>query len=447
MGRTRLATVFVLLVCALGAVGVHDASAAEKAIWGPVTLPGGADAFPTYRDLGVDTLQLHLDWPTTAPTRPRDPGNPSDPAYQWPPEIDRAVALAAANGIQVALLVSRSPSWANGGRSAIDAPDPASYAAFVAAASRRYGTVRRWMIWGEPNRDDRFLPNAPDSPAGPRAYARVLDAAYGALKSVSRGNIVIGGMTWTGGTVKPAPFLQFMRLPNGRPPRLDWYGHNPFPFRFPDLREVNIGGGWRDMSDMDLFSDEVMRVYGANVKLWLSEFLVLSDRPSREFEAAVSRQAQGQWLTAGYAAADRLPSIAGIGWLNLLDEPEGPGSSNYGLLTASGTRKPAYEAFRDAPAARFRPGVRVAKRTTRRHLRRPGLRVVVRPKAGGPIVVELRTKRGELGRRLARASRNGVAGRLRTLRVRRRRGLRRGRYMVIVRAPRGETVRRSLRVR
>ena len=444
MQSGRLARLVGLLACALCAgLGPPPATAAEKAIWGPLTVPGGGSAFPVYRDLGVDTLQLHLDWSSTAPTRPANPGNPSDPAYRWPPDIDRAIAEARASGIQVALLVSRSPSWANGGRSPIVAPDPAQYASFVAAASRRYSTVRRWMVWGEPDRDDRFQPNAPGSPAGPRAYAQILDAAYGALKSVSSGNIVIGGMTWTGGTVKPAAFLNFLRLPNGRRPRLDWYGHNPFPFRFPNLRETHIEGGWRDMSDMDLFTDELRRAYGPGVRFWLSEFTVLSDKPSREFEASVTRQGQAQWLAASYEIADSLPSVAGLGWLTLADEPEAPGSSYWGLLTSAGARKPSYGAFRAAPAVRFRPGVRAARRVRRKTFARRGLRVLVRPKADGTVSAELRTRRG---RRVSRRAGRATAGRLKRLGLRRRR-LARGRYTLIVRAPRGESVRRTVRVR
>ena len=436
----RLPVVLLSFACAFG---TDPALAAEKAIWGPLTLPSGASAFPIYRDLGVDTLQVQLDWPTAAPVRPGNPTSPSDPAYRWPADVDRAVAEATANGIKVALLVSRSPAWANGGRSPIHAPAPADFATFVSAASRRYPVVRRWMIWGEPNRDDRFQPNLEGSPAGARAYARILDTAYGALKRVSGANIVIGGMTWTGGTVKPAPFLRFMRLPNGRPPRLDWFGHNPFPFRFPNLREGNIEGGWRDISDMDLFSEELKRAYGRRARFWLSEFTVLSDKPSREFAESVSREGQAQWLSASYRIADTLPSIAGLGWLTLADEPEGPGSANWGLLTSSGARKPSYEAFRLAPAVRFRPGVRVARRIRRGTLSAGGLRVKVRPKLDGKISVELRTRRG---RRLARAAGTGRAGRLRGLRVRRR-GLRRGRYELVVRAPRAETVRRVVGLR
>ena len=436
----RLVAIAAWVVCALGA---DSASAAEKAIWGPTTLPGGASAFPTYRDLGVDTIQLQLHWATAAPSRPRNPASPSDPAYRWPAEVDRAVSEAGANGIQVALLVSGSPSWANGGRSSIHAPNPADFATFMAAASRRYSSVRRWMIWGEPNRDDRFQPNSEGSPAGARAYARILDAAYGALKSVSVANVVIGGMTWTGGTVKPAPFLRFMRLPNGRPPRLDWFVHNPFPFRFPNLREEHIEGGWRDISDMDVFTAELRRVYGPRARFWLSEYTVLSDKPSREFAESVSRQAQAQWLAASYRIADSLPSVAGLGWLTLSDEPEGPGSANWGLLTSTGARKPSYEAFRLAPAVRFRPRVRTARRVRRANLSRRGLRVLVRPQIGGRITAELRTRRG---RRVAHTAARGRAGRLRALRLRRR-GLRRGRYELSVRAPRAETVRRVVGLR
>ena len=47
---------------ALVAALVHPAaaSASEKAIWGPVTLPNGNSAFPTYQHLGVDTIQFAL---------------------------------------------------------------------------------------------------------------------------------------------------------------------------------------------------------------------------------------------------------------------------------------------------------------------------------------------------------------------------------------------------
>lgn len=449
----------VVAIAAAASVGLlvaipGESRAASKAIWGPVSLPGGGSAFPVYRDLGVDTLQIGVDFSSVAPTRPADVGDPSDPAYRWPGVIDESIREGAPRGIDVALLVTRSPGWANGGGREIDAPDPAAFAAFMGAASRRYPAVRKWMIWGEPNRDDRFLPNGDDSPAAPRAYAKILDAAYGSLKAVSKTDTVIGGMTWTGGTVKPARFLELMRLPNGLPPRLDWFGHNPFPFRFPDLSRDAVPGGFRDISDLDVFGRQLRRTYVrrcaalgrrrcASPRFWLSEFTIQSDHASRTFVNFVSKENQARWLTASYAIADRLESVAGLGWLSLFDGGDSSNSENWGLLTSRGGRKPAYAAYRAAPSERLAPRVRVPARIRRAVLEATGLGIGVRPRTTGRVRFEFR---GASGRVLSRASRDGRAGRL--LRVRLFRGReRRTRYLVTVKAPRGARVTRQFAVR
>ena len=429
-----------VLAAALLLISGSPAMAAEKAIWGPLTLPDGRSAFDTYRALGTDTFQMQIRWPRVAPTRPAHPADPADPAYRWPPEVDRALAEARRTGLSVALLVGRTPGWANGGRPDIWAPTaPADFARFVEAAARRYPAVRRWMIWGEPNRNDRFQPGAPGGSSAGRAYAPILDAAYGALKRVSPRNLVIGGMTWTGGDIKPKPFLDSMRMPGGRRPRLDWFGHNPFPFRFPDLRELALASGFRDISDLDLFTRELRRAYGRRVRLWLSEFTVLSGKRSEVFELFVSRRDQARWLAAGFRIADSLPSVAGLGWLDLLDQSEARLSSNWGLLTASGAPKPALRAYARAPSARFRARVRARRRIGGFALAGRGLAVRVRPPLGGRVAVEL-SRRGRRAARVVRRMRGG-SSRLVRLRVRRPR---RGVYMLAVRAPRGSTVRRTV---
>jgi hypothetical protein len=340
-----LAVIAAVAVCLASAA---PAAGAEKAIWGPVTLPSGKSAFPLYRELGVDTFQIQLNFETAAPTRPAAPRNPRDPAYAWPAELARAVRAARRRHIDVAILVNRSPGWANGGKPGIWAPKPRFFRDFVTAASRRYPSVRRWMIWGEPNRIDRFQPGVANKPTSARAYARILDAAYAGLKRASRRNIVIGGMTWTGGDVKPAPFLRWLKLPSGRRPRLDWYGHNPFPFRKPDLRRSVLSGGWRDISDMDVFSKEVARAFPGRPRLWLSEFTVVSDKQSNIFQLFTSERQQASWLAAAYRIANRLPAVAGLGWLSLVDQAPALGSANWGLIKYDGVRKPAFRAFKRA---------------------------------------------------------------------------------------------------
>jgi hypothetical protein len=326
-----------------------DASPVEKAIWGPVEMPDGSSAFPVYQRLGVDDFQIELRWADLAPTRPARPDDPADPAYRWAADVDFAMREARRYGIAVTILVTTSPGWASGDRADVRAPDHvADYADFLRAAARRYPQVTRWMIWGEPNRSDRFLPNRPDDPRGPRRYAELLDAGYAALKSVSQRNVVIGGNTYTGGDVKPADFIRWMRLPSGRPPRLDWFGANPYPFRFPDLGDPPRPGGWRDLSDLDTLGEEVDAAYrplGIEPRLWLSEFTVQNGQDSRYFAFHVSATEQARWLRVGYSAAEHAGNVAGLGWFTLLDQPPGPESANWGLMTANAVPKPAFRAY------------------------------------------------------------------------------------------------------
>jgi hypothetical protein len=318
-------------------------------------MPSGASAFPTYRRLGVQVLEVQLDWADTALARPQNPSDPQDPAYQWPAALSEEVTQAAKYGIQLAVMVKGSPAWANGGRDSSWAPTHASdYASFMQAASRRYPSVHYWMIWGEVTRPGNFNPMPAGSPVGPERYALLLDAAYGALKAVSTANVVIGGMTYTVGTLSAPEFIHWMRLPDGRAPRLDYYGHNPYSARFPNLSENPYTPGVRDINDIDTLEHELAVAYRhsphGTPKLWLSEFSVSSDHANRAFAFYVSRAAQAQWVTAAYKLVDSVHYVAGLGWYQLLDEPSSvPENLTNGLMTATGIPKPAFYAYAKAP--------------------------------------------------------------------------------------------------
>lgn len=334
-----------------------------KAIWGPSELEAGSEAcptptepcsaFPVYRRLGVDVFQYQIHWDEVAPTRPAHPRDPSDPAYDWG-EVDKVAAEAKRYGIRLAILIQRVPSWANGGRPPIWAPRrPQDFADFAYAASRELPSVHMWMIWGEPARAENFRPMPVNRPRGPRLYARILDASYGALKAASPHNVVVGGMTLNGGSVMPTLFARYMKLPDGRPPRMDLWGHNPFDGRFPDLADEPIGR-FRGFNDIDTFYREIRAYYRRGhrkvPRLWLSEWTVISDKPSRIFlHFHVSPREQARWLRAAFAIARRTPYVAGLGWFTLLDEPPAPGSADWGLLRSDGEPKPAFGAYERLP--------------------------------------------------------------------------------------------------
>lgn len=350
---------------------------ALKMIWGPMTVPNGSSAFPIYHQLGVQVLETQLIWARTAPTRPSEPGNPADPAYQWPPELEQMINQAAQWGIAVAVMVKGTPGWANGGQDETWAPTDANeYGAFMQAASRRYPSVHYWMIWGEPNGDD-FNPMPANSPVGPRRYALLLEAAYSALKGVSRSNLVIGGMTWTAGPVKPPDFIRWMRLPDGAPPRLDYFGINPYSIRFPNLTEgpeIELPDPQevaqlekkkhgklkpkysevRDINDLPTVHSELAVAYrhrpGGTPKLWLSEFSISTESPNYAFNYFVSLPVQAHWVTAAFKLVDSVSYVVGLGWYDLIDEPASiPRHLTEGLLTETGAHKPSFSAYAHAP--------------------------------------------------------------------------------------------------
>lgn len=350
-------TSLFLLVCG----NANGAVTTRKLIWGPA----GAEAFDTYADLGAGLYEITINWSRVAPTRPADPTNPDDPAYQWTPAVEEAIEHGQEHGIQVVVAVMGAPGWANGARPWRWAPtQPEDYADFVTAASKRWPQVHYWQIWGEPSRRANFMPlrhteglnlNAAQS-QGPELYARILDAAYGALKAVDPANIVIGGNTFSGGDVKPLAFIKALRLPDGKPPRMDMYGHNPFGYRRPDLGkgQLNPGSGIADFCDLDVvarYLDRYLARGGRNhrLPLFLSEYFLPTDHPNFEFNYWVSRRTAKNWLADALTITRRWHRIYTLGWFELYDEaPNGEGTEvNRGLLTYQHHPKPAYYAFKD----------------------------------------------------------------------------------------------------
>ena len=362
LSRVGSAAVVAVAMFVLGASAASAEVTRKKAMWGPLEV-NGASQFPVYADLGVGIYQTALGWADVAKQRPLNPRDPADPAYAWPTDIDRAVQEGVQFGIEVSVLVQTAPAWANGGRPPNWAPsNPVDFANFLRAASRRYPRVRHWLIWGEPTKAQNFQPLVADRGRplrgeglrGPHLYARMLDAAYGALKKVSRRNLVIGGNSFTVGAVAPRYWIEALRLPNGKPPRMDLYGHNPFSARRPDLSQGTLGRGYADFSDLDSLArwmDRNLRrrdLGGRPLRIFISEFSLPTEHVNFEFNFHVSRTTQASWLASALRITRRYSRIYTFGYLGLYDDALRPDGQQVerGLLDRGGLRKPAYEAFR-----------------------------------------------------------------------------------------------------
>jgi hypothetical protein len=384
--KALIATACGLLAALALATAPAAHAAAQKAIWGPHELQPGQDdvrcpapvipdptpdpcsAFPTYTDLGADVFQFQILWDEMAPTRPANPRDPEDPAYRWRGSQTAIVNSAVAAGIEPAILIQRSPGWANGGKPPIWAPTkPGDFADFAFAVSKRFPQVRKFMIWGEPSRAESFQPMKARKPAGPRRYAAILDAAYASLKQANAANIVIGGMTVNAGTVAPPQFIEGMRR-KGRMPRMDLFGHNPFDRRAPNIKDRPIGNV-RGLNDIDTLWREIKAAYSAKggkgkgkgrasrrkrakapKGLFLSEWTLPTDKPAPVFGDSffVSRPEQAQRITAAFKMVNGLKYVKALGYFTLLDQT-GSGANLWGLIDGGGVRKPGFTAFASAP--------------------------------------------------------------------------------------------------
>lgn len=378
IGFTSFVAVASFVVGFGGTLGVDSAVAApsqKKAIWGPARVDG-VSQFPIYHDLGVGIYQAVIGWREIAASRPVHPLDPNDPAYRWNPDVDFAVQEAKRYGIKITLRIARTPGWANGGDE-FNAPpnDVQDFAKFAVAVARRYPSVRLFMVWEETIRAAVYRQHPTGSPnyyvkpgqgvenklphftaaqrADDRTYAQMLDATYGRLKKENSRNLIIGGNTTTSGDVDPFNWVRYMRLANGKPPRMDMFGHNPFGTRKPDLKQDQILVGTADMSDLDVFVPWIDRwLHRGNrnrrLPLFISEYTAPTDVPSFEFPYHVSRATQAQWLTAGLRIARSWSRIYTFGWYLLQDAPpraDGQETRD-GLIDAQGVRKPAYYAYK-----------------------------------------------------------------------------------------------------
>lgn len=364
--RQRRAGALLLLIASFAAAS--PASAADrKAIWGPVN-HDGVSQFPVYKDLGVDIYQYPLFWELVAAQQPANPTDPNDPAYAWPAELDQAVREAGENGIRMMLRVSQTPAWANGGLPPRVPPtDPRAYADFLVAASKRYPKVRLWMVWEETIRKEVFELTGPFRLERPRAqtvtakqklqirkYAELLDAGYAALKRRSKSNLVIGGSTVTiGSVVDPEPFIKNLKLANGKPPRMDLFGHNPFGSREPNLAKKQLDVGTADFSDLDTlvtWIDRDLARAGRNrgLKVYISEYTAPTDVPSRQWNYHVTRATQAKWLKSAMRISRNFNRIYALAWFTLRD-PDPAVDSNSGrngLIDLQGRKKPAYYTYK-----------------------------------------------------------------------------------------------------
>ena len=288
MKRRLLPFLLLCLAVLMVPASAHAAKSQKKAIWGPIEIDGESQ-FPVYKDLGVGTYQMLLEWDKVGVLEPLDAKDPEDASYEWSDEIDTAISEAKGSGIKVALSITGKPSWASA----------SDYKDFVTAAAKRYKDVRTWAI------GDGKIERAAD-------YPRMLDDAYVALKAANKSNKVIGA----NGNTR-------LKLAKGKEARMDYFGTDPTARKAPTKSSLNK-----------------LKKQAGDHKLWLGP---VSLPTSEGASFRLTKSAQASWIKAAFKLIKSDGDVAALSYRKLRDELGAPFT---GLMDSDGEKKPSYNAYK-----------------------------------------------------------------------------------------------------
>ena len=331
--------------------------------------------FPMLQKLHVQVVRADLYWGgggaiSVANHKPTNARNPDDPAYNWAP-YDHLVQVAAKYKVKILFTIWGTPRWANGGKSARWAPTKFSnLQSFAYAAAKHFsGTqrdvndvkipaVRLWTAWNEPNQLFELYPqykriHGKYVMLSAINYAKICAAVYAGVHGTHLyGEKVACGVTAPGGndnprgsrgTPSPQAFMIAAKKAGMR--KFDAYAHNPYngPRETPTTKPG--GHGAYTLGNLADMIKQVTKLWGPR-RIWLTEYAYQTNPPDRRFGVSYTKQAA--YLKQAFAIARKFKRIDMMLWFQFKDEP-GIGGWQSGLLTARGTKKPAYTAFARLP--------------------------------------------------------------------------------------------------
>jgi polysaccharide biosynthesis protein PslG len=339
-----LATTVAVLACLPSQGSAHSAvaTASQSVPLGGVNMTGLSfgssltrvnQAVAWARSVDAHVIRVEFPWSVLEPHQGQV--DPSALAY-----ADYLVNRAAAARIKVMALAMSTPCWASSappsllarcrpgqhdGASAWAPRHPSTFGSFAAFLAARYSSkLAAIEIWNEPDQANE------DYLAGPnkaRHYAEILRAAYPAIKRADPQLTVLGGsLVGSNGVFLKALYAA---------------GIKGLSVHFYNLVLASLR-----------YTHEVQLQNGDTTPLWLNEFGWSSCWPRQRIQqeqACVTPQVQAANLANTYRSLARTPWVAA----EIMYGLQGSRSEDFGVLSQTGTRKPAFAALRSVLLSPF----------------------------------------------------------------------------------------------
>jgi Cellulase (glycosyl hydrolase family 5) len=311
----------------------------------------------------VSIVHVLANWATIAPSKPANPLNGNDPAYNIT-DVDTLVAKAQQYGFEVLLTIAQTPKWANGGRMPNYAPTNVNdLTQFAQMLATRYngnkpgvGTVRRFSVWNEPNLEQFLAPQYIEGkPVSPGIYAKLYAAAYKGIKAGNPNAMVAAGETSNRGKTRPtvgsdslAP-ATFARLVSVANPKLqfDAWATHPYPSHYPLGPGQKVAYPNVAFSTMARFGRDLAKWFHRPVPIWVTEY---GEQTKPEYPiGGVTYAQQSADVTKALQLAAADPYVQMFVWFIFRDTTSQTWFS--GVEKKTGAKKPAYNSFAKAAAA------------------------------------------------------------------------------------------------
>ncbi len=346
-----LASIAALLLC-LAAAGPARAipyrGAQTHPFWDGSSASDADRELAVLRASGANAVRVDIGWSNLEP----DHRGAFDGTYVA--RVDTFMRDAAARGIRVIATLMTTPCWASSappslaqgctgswwdrGVPSYPPRDPQDLARAAAWVARRWApSLAALEIWNEPNQSTFLVSSDPAAD-----YARMLDAAYAAVKAAAPSIPVLAGAL----SEPDTSFLQRLYA-DGIHGHFDGISIHPY-------------NGASDPSEPDAldpastFLTGVPRVHAlmaangdAVAGLWLTELGYTSCTDGDAL--CVSEQQQQRYVRDQLELAGRWPYVRAAIVYDLRDDAEAPDPvDSFGLLHVDFRPKPAFQGFRDA---------------------------------------------------------------------------------------------------
>lgn len=331
----------------------------------PLTPAQRAAAFTDARDLGATWIRIDVAWSWLE--------GDQEGHFYWN-EFDPIVADAKKYGLKILGVIDYSPRWAarpgcTGGHTCPPA-DQAKFARFAATVADRYrGTMDTFEIWNEQNLAFGWWGGI-----NPEEYGQLLKRTTDAILATNpSARVMLGGLGYSenvNGHMQPADFLR-RACAGGNCARLFAIGYHPYTYPFHISKPTSWTNPWERM-----FVDSpsptapqgqasmrtVLRELGlGHLPIWITEFgaptggvgpVTDGHVDINNWPDHVTERLQAELMADGVTHAAKTDKIGGLFLYTDRDTGRHDSPVDYfGLRRADGTKKPAFDAVRQAVAS------------------------------------------------------------------------------------------------